>query len=97
MKIDIFSRRKHNLWPSHLNGEGADPDHMDESPAAGAADVHAPANGDPHQQAHALPNDTVESREERVARLRQQVRSGTYEIPVAQLVKALTALILRRR
>jgi len=40
--------------------------------------------------------NAVESREERVAQLRQQVHSGSYEIPVAQLVRILTALLRRK-
>ena len=41
-------------------------------------------------------DDAAQVREERVARLRQQVRSGSYEIPVAQLVRIL-AVLLRRK
>jgi anti-sigma28 factor (negative regulator of flagellin synthesis) len=41
-------------------------------------------------------DDPTHVREQRVARLRQQVRSGSYEIPVAQLVRIL-AVLLRRK
>jgi anti-sigma28 factor (negative regulator of flagellin synthesis) len=41
-------------------------------------------------------DDPTQVREERVARLRQQVRSGSYEIPVAHLVRIL-AVLLRRK
>jgi hypothetical protein len=49
------------------------------------------------QQAHDLSDETPEGRGKRVAALREQVLSGTYEIPFAQLVRILARLILRRR
>lgn len=41
-------------------------------------------------------DDPTQVREEHVARLRQQLRSGSYEIPVAQLVRILAALLRRK-
>jgi anti-sigma28 factor (negative regulator of flagellin synthesis) len=41
--------------------------------------------------------EATDPRAERVAELRKQVRSGTYEIPLPQLVRILADLILRRR
>jgi anti-sigma28 factor (negative regulator of flagellin synthesis) len=40
--------------------------------------------------------ETSEARVERVAELRHQVQEGTYEIPMAELVRVLTYLILGR-
>jgi len=48
------------------------------------------------QPTYSMCEDVIESREERVAQLRQQVHSGSYEIPVAQLVRILTALLRRK-
>jgi anti-sigma28 factor (negative regulator of flagellin synthesis) len=49
------------------------------------------------QQAHTVFDETPEVRSERVAEIRQQVRTGTYEIPISQLVQTLASIILRRR
>ena len=49
------------------------------------------------QQARTVFEETPEVRSERVAEIRQQVHSGTYEIPVSQLVQTLASIILRRR
>jgi anti-sigma28 factor (negative regulator of flagellin synthesis) len=42
------------------------------------------------------PEESAEAREERVSDLREQVQSGTYEIPVAQLVQILTSIFFRK-
>lgn len=55
------------------------------------------ADGGIVAQTQAVSDETSEPRQDRVARLRQQVRSGTYEIPVSQLVRILADIILRRR
>ena len=49
------------------------------------------------QQARTVFDETPDVRSERVAEIRQQVHSGTYEIPVSQLVQTLASIILRRR
>lgn len=58
------------------------------------ADLLSDENG--IQPTYLMCEDIIESREERVAKLRQQVHSGSYEIPVAQLVRILTALLRRK-
>ena len=40
--------------------------------------------------------ETPEAREARVAQLRHQIRDGTYQIPVYQLVRVLAALLRRK-
>ena len=54
-------------------------------------------DGEPLRQSYVAFEGATCPREERVAQLRQQVRSGTYEIPIPQLVRILADLILRRR
>ena len=60
-------------------------------------EIPLPEDGNLVEQIHAESDETLESRRERVIRLRQQVRSGTYEIPFSQLVRILASLFLRRR
>ena len=99
MKLDIFSRRQGKAQPS---SRSLDPDLnvndcIDLTSGLSPCVASSSDDGDPPRQNFLTHNDAGESREQRVARLRQQVRSGTYEIPVAQLVKVLADLILRRR
>jgi hypothetical protein len=90
VKLSIFSRRTTEVDPerrreSDMTGEGW-------SGFEGVADGE-------HLNQH-LSTDWEEgpgAREQRVAELRRQVRGGTYEIPVAQLVRVLAAIILRRK
>jgi anti-sigma28 factor (negative regulator of flagellin synthesis) len=42
------------------------------------------------------PEESPEARQERVADLRDQVQSGTYDIPVAQLVQILASIFFRK-
>jgi hypothetical protein len=54
-------------------------------------------NGESFPQAHVTLEEVPGPRQERLAQLRQQVHSGTYEIPIPQLVRILADLIFRRR
>jgi anti-sigma28 factor (negative regulator of flagellin synthesis) len=94
MKFDFFYR--HNTWPSCLQRLSR--------PAAGcnvktrrADEVPLSEDGNVVRQARAVFDETPEVRRERVAALRQQVRSGAYEIPISQLLRILAPLLLRRR
>jgi anti-sigma28 factor (negative regulator of flagellin synthesis) len=51
----------------------------------------------PMRHVDAGTTESPESRAERVAELRRQVSGGTYEIPISQLVRILTSVVLRRR
>ena len=62
-----------------------------------AIDEARPVDGSQAAKPRATSDETSDQRQDRVARLRQQVRSGSYEIPVAQLVRILADIILRRR
>ena len=83
MKFTLFSRGKSKQDPSE--SVQTPRSEYDEGACPERLRTAASINGDPTQV-----------REERVARLRQQVRSGSYEIPVAQLVRIL-AVLLRRK
>ena len=101
MKFEVLTRGKNRLWPS--SEQQAAPQDEDSGkdlnvPTVEGSDSSPSSDKEqPLQQDGAAVDDADESREERVARLQQEVRSGSYEIPVAQLVKVLTALLLRRR
>ena len=99
MKLDIFSRTE---------DQRCNPNHLESSEPECARDTHPinPAQSDnvslssPEQQTqqdNAVLEETSDTRARRVAELRQQVRSGNYEIPIPQLVRILAAFILRRR
>jgi hypothetical protein len=67
---------------------------IDEAPSV---DGNPSSDGGLARHTRAISDETSDPRQDRVARLRQQVRSGTYEIPVTQLVRILADIILRRR
>jgi anti-sigma28 factor (negative regulator of flagellin synthesis) len=89
MKIKSFIQR--------LCGPVLDFDPSTSSVAAGHTDEpllsQEPPLVRPDQSAF---EETPEARVERVAELRHQVQEGTYEIPMAELVRILTYLILGR-
>lgn len=101
MKFHFPSRKKRETFSSDNSLQGTlGPEtinHADVASLAGSDQISAPISGPVPQQTAGNAEDSVESRAELVARLRQEIRDGTYEIPVTQLVKALTALLLRRR
>jgi hypothetical protein len=83
---------------SDLGSQNRDPSaNASAIPLAGSDQVPTPCPVGPPKSIDGNAEDRVESRAELVARLRQEIRDGTYEIPVPQVVKALTALLLRRR
>ena len=111
MKFDLFSRRQLIHWNAkRLTNSGVDFDgrnsffptlsfhcissSLDDD---SAVDEAPSIDGTTAAQNRAVSDETSDQRQDRVARLRQQVRSGTYEIPVAQLVRILADIILRRR
>jgi hypothetical protein len=111
VKFDIFNRGKtrarnsvHLGRPSPVKDEQAHlaPDqHSTNSPSpigeeSPIEDTLA-RSGEPFPQTHAMLEEVPGPRQERLAQLRQQVHSGTYEIPVPQLVRILADLIFRRR
>jgi anti-sigma28 factor (negative regulator of flagellin synthesis) len=57
-------------------------------------EIPSPEDGSLVRQDCIENNETPEGRRERVSRLRQQVRSGTYEIPFSQLVRILASIFL---
>jgi anti-sigma28 factor (negative regulator of flagellin synthesis) len=77
------------LRAAGLANEDLTPDEGAEEGGDGVtrANSEAPAAAPP---AH-LSSDTDQGREERVAELRQRVKSGSYEIPVPQLVRILAS------
>lgn len=98
MKFNIFPRRKAGLsyW-QRLRGTRSG---CDEPPppatACQADETTLDCEGHLIRRAQAVLDETPEVREERVDELRQQVQSGTYKIPFAQLMQTLTSLILRK-
>lgn len=66
-------------------------------PAFYSTDQSADSNGDNSRHDHAAGDERSETRRRQVTELRHQVRSGTYEIPFAQLVRILASLFLKRR
>ena len=98
MKFDIFSRRKARA-PSLEPYESPDLA-CNVSPLPNttchAANVSSSSEASLDQPAYDALDETPEARGKRVDDLRQQVHSGTYEIPVAQLVRILARLLLRR-
>jgi anti-sigma28 factor (negative regulator of flagellin synthesis) len=73
--------------------------HADDSPLEGASSTDKDLLTEKRTVAstRAASQEAPEARQDRVSRLRQQVLSGTYEIPVTQLVRILADIILRRR
>jgi hypothetical protein len=67
------------------------------SPATGPDDAGlsrpAPGSGAPAPRQRV---ETEEEREQRVAVLREQVQTGTYEIPLARLVRILASCLFRQ-
>jgi hypothetical protein len=111
VKFDLFSRRQLIHWnPKRLPNSGVDFDgrgaffpalsfhcissSLDDD---SALDETPSVDGSLAAQTRATSDESSDQRQDRVARLRQQVRSGTYEIPVTQLVRILADIILRRR
>jgi anti-sigma28 factor (negative regulator of flagellin synthesis) len=89
MRIKSFIQR---LWGPVLD---FDPDTS--SVAAGQSDEPPLLQDPPSAQLdEAVFEETPEARVERVAELRHQVQEGMYEIPMAELVRILTYLILGR-
>jgi anti-sigma28 factor (negative regulator of flagellin synthesis) len=87
VKIGFFSRDKDR--PDNPDRPDATADDV-----AGAGDPHGGTN-EP-QAEHAQDGGTGADREQRVAELREQVREGTYQIPVPQVVRILAARLLNR-
>jgi anti-sigma28 factor (negative regulator of flagellin synthesis) len=99
VKVHIFSQRSSRQWCSgrlrrsiSSSGERYDLFLADSSEDVDVSDAEKPVAEHPP----AL-DEATETREERVARLRAQVRSGTYEIPIPHLVRILADFFLRRR
>ena len=89
MKIKSFIQR---LWGPVLDFDPSTSSvatvHTDESPLSQEPPLVRPG--------HATFEETPEARVERVAELRHQVQEGMYEIPMTELVRILTYLILGR-
>lgn len=111
VKFEIFNRRKTRARNSvHLGRTGpviderahlAPDQNSNNSPSPSGEESPTEdtlaRNGESFLQAHAVLEEVPGPRQERLAQLRQQVHSGTYEIPVPQLVRILADLIFRRR
>jgi hypothetical protein len=101
VKFHFLSRKKTEPLSSGSSlprtGRPEPRNHAGRSHLADTEPLSAPFSGTPLSQCNGCVEESAESRAELVARLRQEIRDGTYEIPVSQLVKALTALLLRRR
>ncbi len=105
MKLDIFSRRKNKSWTSERPGKsGSECAKNAQFTTAQELGFSPPLSKDASpngedllRQAPVVSEEASDARQERVAHLREQVRSGSYEIPIPQLVRILADLILRRR
>lgn len=100
MKFHFLSRKKNELISSGNSprtGRPVSKNHAGVSHFSDSESVSAAFSGTPLPQSDGSVEESGEERAELVARLRQEIRDGTYDIPVTQLVKALTALLLRRR
>lgn len=100
MKFHFLSRKKNEPFSSGSNprtGRPASKNHTGASRFSDSESVSAAFSGTPLGQSNGSVEESAENRAELVARLRQEIRDGTYEIPVTQLVRALTAFLLRRR
>jgi anti-sigma28 factor (negative regulator of flagellin synthesis) len=98
MKFDMFSRRKagsSSLEPDERPDLACNASPLPNTTCR-AANASFSSDASLDKQAQNALDETPEARGKRVDDLRQQVRSGTYEIPVAQLVRILARLLLRR-
>jgi anti-sigma28 factor (negative regulator of flagellin synthesis) len=99
VKFDIFSQRSSRQWYAgclrRSISRGDERCGLPPADTSEGVDVSADEKrGAEHPSAL---DEMTETREERIARLRAQVRSGTYEIPVPHLVRILADFFLRRR
>jgi anti-sigma28 factor (negative regulator of flagellin synthesis) len=100
VKFHFLSRKKTEPSSSGNNQRTGCPvseNHIGAAHISDSESASAAFSGTPLPHSSDSVEEGAEDRAELVARLRQEIRDGTYEIPVAQLVKALTALLLRRR
>jgi anti-sigma28 factor (negative regulator of flagellin synthesis) len=99
VKLGIFSRYEDERCNSNEVDSSEPECALDTRPTNTAPSDKPPLSNhqQPAQKDNAVLEETPESRAKRVEELRQQVRGGSYEIPVPQLLRILAAFILRRR